>query len=146
MAPKTLQMTAPTALPCPIADSSRPLALAVDDDEDSLLLLCRSLDIFGIPNLGTTNPVEALRLARSCNPSIILLDIVMPELSGLDLVQFLRRSPQMATTPIIAVTALARSEDQQILLESGCSNYLSKPYSIDDLQSLLSRYLNIPSA
>lgn len=122
--------------------SSRlPLVLAVDDDEDSLLLLCKVLDMFHIPYLSTANPLEALSLVQQHSFTLILLDVVMPEVSGLDIVYALKRSATTQAIPVVAVTALAKMEDRQLLLESGFADYLNKPYNIDDLQAMLIRYL-----
>lgn len=122
--------------------SSRlPLVLAVDDDEDSLLLLCKVLDMFHIPYRGTTNPLEALTLVQQHHPALILLDVVMPEVSGLDIIYSLKRSAKTQSIPVVAVTALAKMEDRQLLLQSGFADYLNKPYNIDDLQAMLIRYL-----
>ena len=122
--------------------SSRlPLVLAVDDDEDSLLLLCKVLDMFHIPYLSTTNPLKALTLIQEHCPSLILLDVVMPEVSGLDIIYALKRSAKTQLIPVVAITALAKMEDRQLLLQSGFADYLNKPYNIDDLQVLLIRYL-----
>ena len=122
--------------------SSRlPLVLAVDDDEDSLLLLCKVLDMFHIPYLSTTSPLEALKLVQEHHPSLILLDVIMPEVSGLDIVCSLKRSAKTQAIPVVAITALAKMEDRQFLLESGFADYLNKPYNIDDLQAMLIRYL-----
>jgi two-component system cell cycle response regulator DivK len=128
-----------TVLPAP----SHPFVLAIDDDADSLDLLRQTLDLFGLPNVSSSSAIEALRLIRKQRPSLILLDIIMPDVSGLDVVAYVRHCPDTQDIPVVAITALAKPEDRQMLLQMGCNDYLNKPYSLDDLEAILTRYLNL---
>ena len=75
--------------------------------------------------------------ARAQRPDLILMDIQLPKISGIDAVRMLRDAPETATTPIIAITSFALSGDQQKATEAGASAYLSKPYSPFELLSLI---------
>lgn len=140
-----LNVSEVAAAPVEVADRPSPLTLApilaVDDDEDNLHLIRKALDLFGLATISTSSALEALRLARTYCPRLILLDIVMPELSGYEIIRYLRRQPATLNIPIIAITALSKPEDRQMLLQSGCNDYLSKPYNLDDLEAILIQHL-----
>ncbi len=121
--------------------SQHPLVLAVDDDEDNLLLLTYSLALFGYSSISTADGETALLLVRNYRPDLILLDIVLPGLSGVDVVQRLKQDLQTTTIPVIAVTSLAGAEDREKLLQAGCSDYISKPYSLENLEGMIERHL-----
>lgn len=121
--------------------SQHPLVLAVDDDEDNLLLLTYSLALFGYSSISTADGETALLLVRNYRPDLILLDIVLPDLSGVDVVQRLKQDLQTTMIPVIAVTGLAGAEDRDKLLQAGCSDYISKPYILENLQGIIERHL-----
>lgn len=121
--------------------ANRPLILAVDDDDDSLLLLSYVLDALDCQFIGRSDSKNALETAKAYNPDLILLDVLMPDVDGIEVVQHLRQDPLTCAIPVIAVTALARAEDRQTLLLSGFTDYLSKPYLLEDLESLVYRYI-----
>lgn len=122
--------------------NNHPLILAVDDDEDNLLLLGEVLESMKCSFLTATHGQAALLLAQDCQPDLILLDVMLPDLNGIEVVQRLRQNQQTKKTPIIAVTALARAEDRDRLLLAGFNDYISKPYMLDDLEELICRYLS----
>jgi len=121
--------------------SQHPLVLAVDDDEDNLLLLTYSLALFGYSSISTADGETALLLVRNYRPDLILLDIVLPGLTGVDVVQRLKQDLQTTTIPVIAVTSLAGAADREQLLQAGCSDYISKPYSLENLEGMIERHL-----
>ena len=118
----------------------QPLVLVIDDDEDNLLLMKYALETFHCVFLGRTTGLGALSLVQACPPNLILLDIVLPEFSGVDLLRQLKQNEQTRQIPTVAVTALARSQDRQAFLAEGFDDYLSKPFSIDDLAALVQTY------
>jgi CheY-like chemotaxis protein len=128
----------------PRSITSRPTILAVDDDEDNLLLLAYALQPFGCGLLTASDGVTALRKAHAHQPNLILLDILMPYMNGMEVVTQLRKDVKMKTVPVIAVTALARSEDRERLLRAGFNDYLSKPYMIEEIEALVRHYLPLP--
>ena len=126
---------------------SQPLILAVDDDEDNLVLLTEVLEAMKCSVISATHGQTALKLAQNCHPDLILLDVMLPDVNGLEVVHHLRQNPQTMTVPVIAVTAMARAEDRERVLSAGCDNYISKPYMLDDLEVLVRSYLDqIPFA
>lgn len=119
----------------------RPLVLAVDDNEDNLNLINFTLDLFGFAFISAPDGETTLELARSYQPDLILLDIMLPDLDGVELIGMLKQDSRTKEIPIIAVTALARAEDQERILAAGCNEYISKPYMVEDLEALIRRYL-----
>lgn len=115
--------------------------LAVDDNEDNLLLLSEVLNVFDCSLLTATSGQVALIIAQAYNPDLILLDVMLPDLNGNEVVLHLKHNPITENIPVIAVTALAREEDRDRLLAAGCSDYLSKPYMIEDLEAIVRRAL-----
>lgn len=128
--------------------ANRPLILAADDNEDNLLLLIHALELFGFANISTLQGQAVLNLAKSYRPDLILLDMVLSDANGIDIVEQLKKSPETASIPVVAVTALASTEDRERMIRIGCSDCLSKPYDLDELEIVLRSYLasNLPSA
>lgn len=124
-----------------LAKIKQPLILAVDDDEDNLLLLTEVLQPLNCSVVTATYGQEAVELAIELQPSLILLDVMLPDICGIEVLYQLKQNPQTMTTPVIAVTALAREEDREQLLQAGCDDYVSKPYMLEDLEAVICRYL-----
>ena len=120
----------------------KPLVLAVDDDEDSLLLLSEILKAFDFACIKTLQGQAVFSLARQHQPDLILLDVVLRDISGIEVIQQLKQHPQTQAIPVIAVTALARAEEREQILELGWDDYISKPYTLEGLQHLLHRTLD----
>ncbi|WP_242056867.1 response regulator [Planktothrix sp. FACHB-1355] len=122
--------------------AQRPLVLAVDDNEDNLILISFTLELVGCAFLTADTGETAIALAQSHQPDLILLDIMLPDLNGIEIVTRLRQDPRTKKIPIVAVTALARAEDRANIIAAGCNDYITKPYVVDDLEVILRRYLN----
>ena len=120
----------------------KPLVLAVDDDEDNLLLLTEVLTPLNCTFITATSGRQALGLAIEQQPALILLDVMLPDISGIEIVRQLKQNPQTMTIPVIAVTALARQEDRDRLFLAGCDDYVSKPYMLDDLEAVIHYHLS----
>ncbi len=129
-----------TCQPCV---NNHPLILAVDDDEDNLLLLREVIEPMGCSLLSATHGKAALLLAQDCQPDLILLDVMLPDFNGIEVVKRLRHNALTKTIPVVALTALARSEDRERLLLAGCNDYISKPYMLADLEEVITRYLSL---
>lgn len=125
--------------------TKKPLILAVDDDEDNLLLLTEVLEPMSCSVLTATHGKTTIHLAQVCQPDLILLDVMLPDLNGLEVVHRLRQNPQTKLIPVVAVTALARAEDRDRLLLAGCNDYISKPYMLDELEAVICRQLSLTS-
>jgi two-component system, cell cycle response regulator DivK len=120
----------------------RPVVLAVDDNHDNLELLTQILDLFGCECVGAVDGYSALATAVSRSPDLIVLDICLPDIDGIELVKRIRENPDLIHIPIVAVTALAKTEDRDRILEAGCVAYLSKPFNIKDLEEIIRHHLN----
>lgn len=127
----------------PIASATaRPTILVIDDDPDSALLATYVLEALDYRCLCASTAVQGLALAVVHVPDLILLDIWLPDYSGIEVFEHLRHHAQTAAIPVIAVTALAQSSDRDQLLQLGCTGYISKPYLIDELRTLVQQSLN----
>lgn len=122
-------------------DNIQPIVLAVDDNEDNLVLLNQVLMILGYSFISCRDGHSAILLAQNYQPDLILLDIMLPDLDGLEVVRQLKQDPQTSQIPIVAVTAMARPEDRERILAAGCVDYIKKPYIIDDLEITIRRFL-----
>jgi CheY-like chemotaxis protein len=131
---------------CQPCVNNRPLILAVDDDEDNLLLLSEVLEPMSCSFISATHGQAAILLAQNFHPDLILLDVMLPDFNGVEVVKRLKQNPQTKEIPIVAVTALARAEDRERLLLAGCNEYISKPYMLDDLEEIVRRYLSLTSS
>lgn len=119
----------------------QPLILAVDDNDDNLQLLTQLLVLMEYSFITATDGVTALDLAKNYLPKLILLDMMLPDLSGIEVANRLKQNAQTASIPIIAVTAMARAEDKESFIVAGCIDYVTKPYIIDDLEGTIRRYV-----
>lgn len=118
--------------------------LTVDDDQDNLMLLGYQLSLL-LPCavISATDGHSALLLAKQSRPDLIFLDIMLPDIDGFEIVSQLRQDPQTQKIPVIAVTAMARLQDQETAFRAGYDDYLLKPYEIESLETLIYRYLNM---
>ncbi|MGB3654382.1 MAG: response regulator [Rivularia sp. (in: cyanobacteria)] len=123
--------------------SERPLILAVEDNEDNLLIINYVVDSLNCRFIGEADGKKTLLTAQKSQPNLILLDIMLPEANGIDLFHSLKEDSLTNHIPIIAVTALARVEERQRILEAGFDAYISKPYMLEEIEELICRYLNL---
>lgn len=119
----------------------QPLVLLVDDNEDNLLLLSFVVEQLNCQIITAEDGKTTLDLAQSRQPDLILLDMMLPDLDGLEVLYRLRQNSLTKKIPVIAVTAMASKEDRDRIILAGCNAYISKPYSVDELELLLSCYL-----
>ena len=115
--------------------------LIVEDNELNMKLFHDLLDAHGYGTLQTRSGIDALRLAREHRPDLILMDIQLPEISGLEVTKWLKDDEQLRDIPVIAVTAFAMKGDEERIREGGCEAYISKPISVgpflDTIRKLL---------
>jgi two-component system cell cycle response regulator DivK len=104
--------------------------LIVEDNELNMKLFNDLLESRGCQIIQTRNGVEAVELARKHRPDIILMDIQLPEVSGLQVTQWLKDDEELRSIPVIAVTAFAMKGDEEKIRLGGCEAYLSKPISV----------------
>ena len=120
----------------------QPLILIVDNDHDNILFASCIIDSLGMRYVFTDDSEECLNLVHQLLPDIILLDIVMPKIDGLEIIRLLKQDRNLSHIPIIAVTGLTRTQDKDRLSKAGCDEYLSKPYMIEELESKIFSCLN----
>ena len=123
------------------ANSRQTTTLIVDDNDDNLVLLSYALEELGYSTVQASCGADAIELATSHTPDLILLDVLLPDISGLAVVKHLRRQPSTRRVPIIAVTALARPVERSKIIAAGFTAYIAKPYMLDELYVLIRRYL-----
>ena len=116
--------------------------LIVEDNELHLRLLSDLLEVHGYKILKTEYGREAVKLARNSSPDLILMDIKLPDLCGLEVTRLLKQDDQTKCIPIIAVTAFAMPGDERKALESGCDGYISKPVMIHSFLHTVQRFLS----
>ena len=88
--------------------------------------------------------MEALRLAREHHPNLILMDIQLPEVSGLEVTKWIKEDDTLKDIPVIAVTAFAMKGDEQKIREGGCEAYVSKPISVISFLKTIDSFLGKP--
>ena len=115
--------------------------LIVEDNELNMKLFHDLLDAHGYKTLQTRSGMEALKIAREQRPDLILMDIQLPEVSGLEVTKWLKDDEELREIPVIAVTAFAMKGDEQRIRQGGCEAYISKPISICTFLETVRRYL-----
>lgn len=116
--------------------------LIVEDNELNMKLFNDLLEAHGYYTLQTKDGVEALRMARTHRPDLILMDIQLPEVSGLEVTKWLKEDDELRSIPIIAVTAFAMKGDEQKIRDGGCEAYIAKPISVASFMSTVERFLS----
>ena len=104
--------------------------LIVEDNELNMKLFHDLLDAQGYRTIQTRDGMEALELARKHKPDMILMDIQLPEVSGLEVTKWLKDDDELCAIPVIAVTAFAMKGDEERIRQGGCEAYISKPISV----------------
>ncbi len=122
------------------APVDRRLILLAEDDLDNAMAIGGYLEAKNFQVVVAQNGLEAVTLASEINPNIILMDIQMPVMGGLEAIRLLRADPRFTSTPIIAITALAMQGDEKRCLQAGASEYMSKPFSLKQLVELIEQY------
>jgi DNA-binding response OmpR family regulator len=128
------------------ASASRtvPLVLVADDDEDILTLVALRFRRSGLEVILARDGEEALELIQTRAPDAAVLDIAMPKLTGLEVVRRLRDSEATKTLPIVLLTARAGDKDVELGLEAGADEYITKPFSPQDLYACVQSVLSAP--
>jgi two-component system cell cycle response regulator DivK len=115
--------------------------LIVEDNELNMKLFHDLLDAHGYRTLQTRNGLDALKIAREHRPNLILMDIQLPEISGLEVTKWLKDDEELRDIPVIAVTAFAMKGDEERIRQGGCEAYISKPISIGTFLETVRGYL-----
>ena len=136
---ETGNLNPPDAIEPAIVDA--PMILIAEDNDANISILVEYLSLKGYPLVVTHNGKIAIELAQETQPDLILMDIQMPEMDGLEAIQCIRQIPELAHTPIVAITALAMEGDRDRCLAAGANAYLSKPIKLKQLAQLIQELL-----
>lgn len=115
--------------------------LIVEDNDLNMKLFSDLLEANGYNTIQTRNGVEAVGLARQHMPDLILMDIQLPEVSGLQVTQWLKDDDGLRHIPVIAITAFAMKGDEEKIRQGGCEAYLSKPISVVKFLETVRNYI-----
>lgn len=116
--------------------------LIVEDNELNMKLFHDLLEAQGYDILQTRDGMEALRMARQHKPDLILMDIQLPEVSGLEVTKWIKEDDELKSIPIIAVTAFAMKGDEEKIREGGCEAYIAKPISVSNFLATVEKFLS----
>jgi len=119
--------------------------LIIEDEEDAAELFSEMMRVSGFRVLKTSKSEPAIAMMNNDKPDIILLDIMMPEISGLDILRHMRHDPNLANIPVIVITAKSMPADIKNGMEAGASTYLTKPVGFQELREAVERTLRINS-
>jgi len=121
--------------------AQRKKVLIVEDNELNMKLFHDLLEVHGYETLQTRDGREALELARQHRPDLILMDIQLPEVSGLDVTRWIKADDTLKRIPVIAVTAFAMKGDEEKIRNGGCEAYIAKPISVTNFLETIERVL-----
>ena len=116
--------------------------LVVEDNDINMKLFHCVLEAHGYNVLQAKDGMEGWRMAREHRPDVILMDVQLPDVSGLEVTKWLKNDETLKTTPVIAVTAFAMKGDDEKFLEAGCDAYIAKPISVASFLQTVERFAN----
>jgi two-component system, cell cycle response regulator DivK len=116
--------------------------LIVEDNELNMKLFNDLLQAHGYETIQTMDGREVLQLARDHGPDLIIMDIQLPEISGLEVTKMLKADDRLKGIPVVAVTAFAMKGDEEKIREGGCEGYIAKPISVPSFLETIARFLN----
>ncbi|PCJ02358.1 MAG: two-component system response regulator [Alphaproteobacteria bacterium] len=116
--------------------------LIVEDNELNMKLFQDLLEAHDIDTVSTREGKLAFGMAREHKPDLIIMDIQLPEISGLEITKQLKQDEELKSIPVIAVTAFAMKGDEQKIREGGCEDYISKPISVARFIEVVKKHLN----
>ncbi|MGP1274411.1 MAG: response regulator [Caulobacterales bacterium] len=115
--------------------------LIVEDNELNMKLFHDLLEAHGYETLQTREGLKAIDIAREHRPDLILMDIQLPEVSGLDVTKWLKSDEELSGIPVVAVTAFAMKGDEERIREGGCEGYLSKPITVTSFIETIRKFI-----
>ena len=136
--PKRKRIQAPT--------SDVPMILVVEDDRDNLLLISHILIFLKCNFITATKGQDALDIATKYEIDLVLLDLVLPDINGFEVINRLKENFATQSMPIIAISGLVKIKDRDRATAAGCDDYLAKPYLIEDLHQKIRQYLPVSHA
>jgi two-component system, cell cycle response regulator DivK len=118
------------------------LVLVVEDNAQNMMMMRDLLEAQGYEVLQALDGEQGWELAREHLPDLILMDIQLPDVSGLEVTKWLKSDDTLKTIPVVAVTAFAMKGDAEMMLEVGCDGYISKPISVAGLLQAIESFLD----
>ena len=115
--------------------------LIVEDNELNMKLFNDLLEAHGYITLKTSDGAEALDLARQHHPDLVLMDIQLPRVSGLEVTRQIKADEKLKGIPVIAITAFAMKGDEEKIREGGCEDYMAKPISVTKFIETVQKYI-----
>ncbi len=116
--------------------------LIVEDNELNMKLFHDLLEAHGYETLQTRDGIDALKIAREHKPDLILMDIQLPEVSGLEVAKWIKEDDELKSIPIVAVTAFAMKGDEENIKQGGCEAYIAKPISVARFLETVEHFLS----
>ncbi len=116
--------------------------LIIEDDPRNLTLFRDLLQISGYKTIEASDGKQGIELAKAKKPDLILMDIQMPGMDGLEATRILKADATTSNIPVIALTAYAMKGDKERILEAGCDGYLAKPINTDEFLKEVAEYLS----
>ena len=120
--------------------------IVVEDEPDAAELFAEMMRVSGFRVLKTFSSTPAIKMIANELPEVVILDIMMPEVSGLEVLRFMRREPKLKNTPVIVVSARSMPSDIREGLEAGATVYLTKPVGYLDLKKAVDQVLQEQAA
>ena len=124
-----------------MTEATQKLVLIVEDNDLNMKLFRDLLEAQGYRTLHTRDGMEVIPIAREHKPHLIVMDIQLPEVSGLEVTKWLKEDAELAHIPVIAVTAFAMKGDEEKIRAGGCEDYLSKPIGAGQFIATIKRHL-----
>jgi two-component system cell cycle response regulator DivK len=115
--------------------------LIVEDNELNMKLFNDLLQAHGFETVQTRDGLTVQDLVRQHKPDLILMDIQLPEISGLDITRHLKADPELKSIPVLAVTAFAMKGDEEKILKGGCEGYIAKPISVATFLETINKFV-----
>jgi CheY-like chemotaxis protein len=115
--------------------------LVIDDEPETAEMIAEMIRLTGCEAILSNGGTQAITQIAKEDPDIIILDVMMPEISGLDLLRYIRRDPRLEHIPVIVVSALSRPEDIQEGMRAGAEAYLTKPVAYRDLKAAVQKII-----
>ena len=124
-----------------VSRKQEPLVLAVEDNEDNLLVISYVLESLNCRFLAKTNGFDIVKIVKKYRPNLILMDIILPDINGIDIFYQLQEDPLTSFIPVVAMTALAMTEEIQKIQKAGFHACITKPYMLEELEEMIIQQL-----
>ena len=115
--------------------------LIVEDNELNMKLFCDLLEAHAIDTVQTRDGLKVMEVARAENPDLILMDIQLPEVSGLEVTKWIKDDKTLTDIPVIAVTAFAMKGDEKRIRDGGCEAYIAKPITVSSFLATIRKFV-----